>query len=586
MPRTGTHDSPLRLPALALLWSLVLVAVACTGGGGSPAKKATAQMVEVKDHIVSMDVSSSIDANGQPVGPAFTFDPTAKQITVLAHVGILTGDPQLIFTWSESTSNGDKELFSQAVQVKSRDVVFSVGKSPGTIAVGTYKITATLGGETKTIQVDVNAPLPSGTTTDSSSAASSSGNQGSTSAGPPVSGISGAVSQSAPAPPSDSAGLVSDVFVDHTAAQDHLGWYYNVDTTDPASYAGDFTLQVNGGSPVSMGRVQGTTVLKPSPGPNTVQQFHAGVQSEWEIVPCDVPGGSDLPGTRLVVKETTHSSYGQESAQASAVLGSDTEAPRLPATSDPSNGDRVKAGDIITFHLTAVELRGEGNPWQTGVKQISILGASGQGDVVTPQTYGDTALPCDQKSWTQTATFTYTVPENPPSIVRLFPYTVDFAGNVHAHEFDFPTAETWTGTMSLAGFTRDSVGTVCTEPGTNFTISFTSTPDGAVQGKGRYHGPPYVCVTKLGGVSTPPDRGTFTIAGRRTNDQFLLRMTSVSGSKWFGAFWPYSLRGWTLPIQGELVHTVILGPSLGQTLPGHVALTVDLTCSGCTIGSS
>ena len=108
-----------------LLLSLVLVAAACTGGGGSKAESATAQIVEVKDHIVNMEVSSSVDAKGQPVDPSFTFDPTANQITVLAHVGILTGDPPLVFTWSESTSNGDKELFSQTVQVKSQDVAFS-----------------------------------------------------------------------------------------------------------------------------------------------------------------------------------------------------------------------------------------------------------------------------------------------------------------------------------------------------------------------------------------------------------------------------------------------------------------------------
>jgi hypothetical protein len=147
--------------------------------------------------------------------------------------------------------------------------------------------------------------------------------------------------------------------------------------------------------------------------------------------------------------------------------------------------------------------------------------------------------------------------------------------------------ETWTGTMSLAGSTTDPAGTVCREPGTDFTISFTSASDGTVQGKGRYHGSPYTCVSQMfGSYSTPPDKGTFTIEGRRTDNQFLLRMTGVSGSKNFGAFWPYSLRGWTLPIHGERVHTVIPGASLGQTLPGHVTLTVDLTCSGCAAGSS
>ena len=42
---------------------------------------------------------------------------------------------------------------------------------------------------------------------------------------------------------------------------------------------------------------------------------------------------------------------------------------------------------------------------------------------------------------------------------------------------------------------------------------------------------------------------------------------------------------WDVPIQGSQAHTVIAGQGMG-TSPGHVTLTVDLTCSGCTTGSS
>jgi hypothetical protein len=584
MPRKRAHDWSLQLPLLGLLGSLVLVAAACTGGGHSQAKKVTAQMVEVKDHIVSMDVSSSVDAKGQPVDPSFTFGPSAKQITVLAHVGILTGDPPLVFTWSQTTSSGDKALFSQTVQVKSLDVAFSVGKSPGTLTVGTYKITATLGGETKSTQVVVSAPQPSNSTSGASSAASSSGNQASASAGPPVSGQSGAASQSAPASPPDSPGMFSDLFLDHYDTQDHLGWYYQVYTTNPAKYTGDFTLQVNGGSPVSMGRVQGSTVLIPELASSS-HRYHAAVQSEWEIVPCDVPGGSDLPGTRLVVKSTTHSSYGQQSLQESVVLGPDTMAPDLTVTADPPYGSRVKAGDQITFHVTAEELRGPGYPWQTGVSKIGVLDA--QGDAVTPQTYGDAALPCEQKSWKQKATFTYTVPANPPNPLYLYPYAQDFGQSpARAQSFDYFTADTWTGTMNLAGFTDHTLGVaeiLCKTPPVDFTISFTSAPDGTLQGTGRVHGPPYTC----NGASSPPESGTFAIVGRRTGNQLSLGITLPhSGDFGFVGFWPNNPRlQWNVPIQGTHAHTVITGEALG-TSPGHVTLKVDLTCSGCTTGPS
>ena len=150
------------------------------------------------------------------------------------------------------------------------------------------------------------------------------------------------------------------------------------------------------------------------------------------------------------------------------------------------------------------------------------------------------------------------------------------------------TAETWTGTMSLAGFTKDSAGTVCTDPGTNFTISFTFAPDGKVQGQGQYDGPGYTCVSqKFGSVTSAPDKGTFALRGERDANYIYLALAGpVSGSENFGAFWPGNqILGWVVPFQGAQAHAVITGMS-GGTLPGKVTLTVDLTCSGCTTGSS
>jgi hypothetical protein len=157
------------------------------------------------------------------------------------------------------------------------------------------------------------------------------------------------------------------------------------------------------------------------------------------------------------------------------------------------------------------------------------------------------------------------------------------------------TAETWTGTMSLAGFTKDPVGTVCTDPGTNFTISFTAAPwpDVRVQGEGQHHGPGYTCVSQeFGSVTSAPDMGTFAITGLAVREQadrgeFSLHLEGpVSGSRNFDAFWPGNQLGkWTVPFQGAQAHAVITGIA-GGTLPGKVTLTVDLTCSGCTTGSS
>ena len=144
--------------------------------------------------------------------------------------------------------------------------------------------------------------------------------------------------------------------------------------------------------------------------------------------------------------------------------------------------------------------------------------------------------------------------------------------------------ETWTGTMSLSGVTNFQ-GQVCTQPPVDFTISFTSATDGTVNGEGRFHGPPYTCVTSVGSVSTAPSRGTITITGRRTGNEFALGIRAVSGAGLFGPFWPNPHLQWTVPIQGAQAHTVIAGQGMG-TSPGHVTLTVDLTCPVCTTGSA
>ena len=151
------------------------------------------------------------------------------------------------------------------------------------------------------------------------------------------------------------------------------------------------------------------------------------------------------------------------------------------------------------------------------------------------------------------------------------------------------TAKTWTGTMSLAGFTKDAAGTVCTDPGTNFTISFTLArePDLRVQGEGQYDGPGYTCVSqKFGSVTSAPEKGTFAITGLcDPAGEFLLALAGpVSGFENFAAFWPGNQLGkWTVPFHYAQAHAVITGIA-GGTLPGKVTLTVDLTCSVCTTG--
>ncbi len=141
----------------AVLVALLLSAVSCSYLRRSgTSQKAPSPPVEVKDPIISMVMASSIDAKGQIVNPRFTFPPNEPQMTAIVRVGKIKGS-QLNVTWYKSSESGDEKLFEHQIQVKSNDRAFSVGKNAsGTLLAGTYKVVATLEGQTKEMEFDVS----------------------------------------------------------------------------------------------------------------------------------------------------------------------------------------------------------------------------------------------------------------------------------------------------------------------------------------------------------------------------------------------------------------------------------------------
>lgn len=84
-------------------------------------------------------------------------------------------------TWSQVTEEGEQELFTHTVEVSSFEAAYSVGENPGVLIAGTYRVEATLEGESRSTQFEVEAPEET-----------AAAGQGATSA-PPASGDSGAV---------------------------------------------------------------------------------------------------------------------------------------------------------------------------------------------------------------------------------------------------------------------------------------------------------------------------------------------------------------------------------------------------------
>lgn len=122
----------------------------------------------------------------------------------------------------------------------------------------------------------------------------------------------------------------------------------------------------------------------------------------------------------------------------------DRELPKLNVTSTPEKGKKVTAGQRITVKAIA---RDDADRWQTGIKSID-LAAEGGGLFG----FQDYPLTCDRPPPPRTLQGVYTVPANPPPLVRLGAIAKDFAGKEVELWADFPTGD-WYGSLKLDAIT-------------------------------------------------------------------------------------------------------------------------------------
>lgn len=118
---------------------------------------------------------------------------------------------------------------------------------------------------------------------------------------------------------------------------------------------------------------------------------------------------------------------------------SDREPPKLTVTSMPEKGKKVTARQRITVKAIAND---NANNWQTGIKSIDLT-AEGSG----PFGFHDYPPTCDRPPPPRTLEGVYTVPANPPPLVRLRATAKDFAGNETDLLANFPTGD-WYGTIT------------------------------------------------------------------------------------------------------------------------------------------
>ena len=177
-----------RVTKLAALSASFLILLACSMGGLIPTRKARSG-----GPILEILTGDSVDEQGQLANIKFTFAPVDPQVAVVIQIDPTSqlSNAPLSVTWSALTFDGETQLFTDQLQVQPGDRAFSIGRNPGTLAPGMYKVTASLAGQTQDAYVNVaQSASPQSGPAPVASAQAATGQ-------PPTQGGSGRVPQSA-----------------------------------------------------------------------------------------------------------------------------------------------------------------------------------------------------------------------------------------------------------------------------------------------------------------------------------------------------------------------------------------------------
>lgn len=438
---------------------VLLLAAACSAREKTGEASSQSALVPVSHPIVAIVAAISIDQDGRPIGPAATFAANAPQITVVAQTGEVKSSPMQI-TWSQLSADRPTGLFSHTVEVARFEAAYSVGKNPGSLAPGTYRVEATLDGKSVSTQFEVQAPKDTAATAHAATS------------GPPVQGNSGAkpTPVSTAASPSGGQPYASSVVMWAAVDEDPTTIDFIFAAGKPGGGATVEALAVMGG--------QTTTVRYP------LTSAQDSVDRTLAFNPCSHPGGSDLPGTqasfevRVVVLPSGTISGGVEST----TLGPDTTRPSITMESQPPPG-KVQPGARIRIQATAQEKRA-GPTWQKGMKTFQLTATPGGqvGDVQVASSR--LPLPCDRKQWSLVAEGSVVVPPNTP-VVKVCAIAEDFAGNIQTKCNEYFTGEVWKGQAKISSsVVYPGPSRPTCRDGADLEFTFVASADGAIRGNG------------------------------------------------------------------------------------------------------
>jgi hypothetical protein len=490
--------------ATAVALAAIAGATAC-GGGGTDGRSSEATVDESKPYLQSdgplhPPVLAGVRPNGQPREPAPGFSTTDTEVNAFVALGDgVEENATLVVAWFRLTPGGREHLFSHEIEVEEHGRARSQALARTGLPRGIYETVATLGER----QVRTLWGVVEGRASQQSSKAAGRTLQASTSEiERGAAGFSDSSSGS-PAEPGPTSGRCRLELRRVEAG---------VELSVTMSWGGRCATIVIGatvtGPPQTLRSFSAPEAVNEIGTPQTYQKATGDL--------CEIPGGSDLPGT--VVQGVTTDSGGA-SAAAQEVL--DDRGPTLVAVlvSEPATGSRVRAGDRIKLLAGGIV-----EPPALGVKSLTVTAGGEPIETVGNASGSSEPRACDKGRFLADLVTEYVVPADPPPVVLICAKAVGFDGRVAEDCSRLPTQDleiwegTWEGSTVLPGCSPSDVPL-------HGTISFTVAADGSVSGTYQVAHETFTC----GPEAQPNARFGGDFTGRQTDSGFALDVFKGTG---------------------------------------------------------
>ncbi len=445
---------------LALM--LVLSAAACSNDAppddpGRPTGPEENAPFRLRDGALLGVMLTADPVEGGQAEPRMIFTTDDTQVTALVVLGDdVPAGATLLIAWSSVQGIDDGEvLFTHDVPVGPGGEAFSVGVSETGLAPGRYEVAATLG--------DAEVRLPwrveiarEGTQAGKARMASALAQSGDEDWNVPDSGSSGWYEPTPESPPAEPGPCEIVSLVARFDPMRSVGASTRWNGTCSA-----MTLEAAvAGSPT-------TVATLPAAGPSRIPQL------EGRVDLCELPGGSDLPGT--VVRWTATGSDGTTASDAFTVPDFG-EALMVDMGSVPEPG-HVDPGQRIALRAMAIV-----PPTSLGIQEL-VITVNGE----TLQRVGNLSEtsspePCDDGRLGAVKFTHYDVPQDAPSEIEICAHAVGFDGTEAEHCIKFFTGEVWDGTVNSIVTTEGPGGPCGNRIPVQGTARFVVAGDGSVTG--------------------------------------------------------------------------------------------------------